>query len=49
VDKAKQYFKVEQTEDDEQWKIKAMRNVARHRILDQMAGLVAQLEEVAKW
>lgn len=49
VDKAKQYFKVEQTEEDEQWKIKAMRNVARHRILDQMAGLVAQLEEVAKW
>lgn len=50
VDKAKQYFKVEQTtEEDEQWKIKAMRNVARHRILDQMKGLVAQLEEVAKW
>ena len=50
VDKAKQYFKVEPTtEDDEQWKIKAMRNVARHRILDQMKGLVAQLEEIAKW
>lgn len=50
VDKAKQFFKVEPTtEDDEQWKIKAMRNVARHRILDQMKGLVAQLEEIAKW
>jgi len=50
VDKAKQYFKVEPTtEEDEQWKIKAMRNVARHRILDQMKGLVAQLEEVGKW
>ena len=50
VDKAKQFFKVEPTtEEDEQWKIKAMRNVARHRILDQMKGLVAQLEEVAKW
>lgn len=43
-------YKVEPTtEDDEQWKIKAMKNVARHRILGKMKELVAELEEVAKW
>jgi hypothetical protein len=47
---ATEIFKVEPTtEEDEQWKIKAMRSVARLRILDQMKSLVAQLEEVGKW
>jgi hypothetical protein len=37
------------TEEDEQWKIKVMRSVARQRILGKMKELVAELEEVAKW
>ena len=36
-------------EEDEQWKIKVMRSVARQRILGKMKELVAELEEVAKW
>jgi chemotaxis protein histidine kinase CheA len=36
-------------EEDEQWKIKVMRTVARQRILGKMKELVAELEEVAKW
>lgn len=36
-------------EEDEQWKIKAMKNVARIRLLDQMKDLVVQLKMVAKW
>lgn len=35
--------------EDEQWKIKAMKNVARIRLLDQMKDLVVQLKMVAKW
>lgn len=49
---AAELYKVEPsppTEEDEQWKIKAMKNVARHRILDQMKELVVQLKMVAKW
>lgn len=47
---AAELYKVEPTtEDDEQWKIKAMKNVARHRLLDQMKDLVVQLKMVAKW
>jgi hypothetical protein len=34
---------------EEQWKVKAMKNVARQRILDQMKDLVVQLKMVAKW
>jgi hypothetical protein len=50
ISAAADIFKVEPTtEEDEQWKIKAMRSVARLRILDQMKSLVAQLEEVGKW
>ena len=50
VSAAADIFKVEPTtEEDEQWKIKAMRNVARHRILGKMKELVAELEEIAKW
>ena len=37
------------TEEDEQWKVKAMKTVARQRILGKMKELVAELEEVAKW
>ena len=36
-------------EEDEQWKIKVMKTVARQRILGKMKELVAELEEVAKW
>ena len=36
-------------EEDEQWKIKVMRSVARQRILGKMKELVAELEEIAKW
>ena len=47
---AAELYKVEPTtEDDEQWKIKAMKNVARIRLLDQMKDLVVQLKMVAKW
>ena len=36
-------------EEDEQWKIKVMKTVARQRILGKMKELVAELEEIAKW
>jgi hypothetical protein len=36
-------------EEDEQWKIKVMRSVARQRILGKMKELVVQLKMVAKW
>ena len=35
--------------EDEQWKIKVMKTVARQRILGKMKELVAELEEIAKW
>ena len=35
-------------EEDEQWKIKVMKTVARQRILGKMKELVAELEEIAK-
>jgi hypothetical protein len=47
---AAELYKVEPTtEEDEQWKVKAMKNVARIRLLDQMKDLVVQLKMVAKW
>jgi hypothetical protein len=47
---AAELYKVEPTtEEDEQWKVKAMKNVARNRLLDQMKDLVVQLKMVAKW
>ena len=50
ISMAADLYKVEPTtEEDEQWKIKAMRSVARQRILGKMKELVAELEEVAKW
>jgi hypothetical protein len=34
---------------EEQWKVKAMKNVAQNRLLNQMNDLVVQLKMVAKW